>query len=103
MATTNALPHAVSLPDMATLTATEVAAPPAWALLQRKLIALMEESADVMMAKYADPGGIIYFADDMDDLYERVYNWSLFYALGADRRVHDLARPRLERDDASVR
>ena len=91
MATTNALPHAVSLPDMVTLTATEVAAPPAWALLQRKLIMLMEESADVMMAKYADPGGIIYFADDMDDLYERVYNWSLFYALGADRRVHDLA------------
>ena len=67
MTTTNVLPHTVSLPDMATLTATEVAAPPAWALLQRELIALMEESADVMMAKYADPGGIIYFADDIDD------------------------------------
>ncbi len=91
MTTTNVLPNAVSLPDMVTLTATEVAAPPAWALLQRQLIALMEQAAEVMMAKYADPGGIIYFADDIDDLYERVYNWSLFYALGADRHVHDLA------------
>ena len=76
---------------MVTLTATEITAPPAWALLQRQLISLMEESADVMMAKYADPGGIIYFADDIDDLYERIYNWGLFYALGADRRVLDLA------------
>ena len=91
MTTTNVLPNAVSLPDMVTVSATEVAAPPAWALMQRELIALMEEAADVMMAKYADPDGVIYFADDIDDLYERVYNWSLFYALGADRRVHDLA------------
>ena len=55
METTNVLPNAVSLPDMVTVTATEVAAPPAWALMQRELIALMEEAADVMMAKYADP------------------------------------------------
>ena len=37
--------------------ATELSAPPTWALLQRQLMNLMEEAAPVMMKKYAEPGG----------------------------------------------
>lgn len=84
-------PVPTPLRNVLTIRATRIAAPPSWALLQRQLFSLMEESADLMMAKYADPDGVIYFADDIDDLYERIYNWGLFYALGADRRVLNAA------------
>ncbi len=79
------------LPDMPTITATEVTAPPTWALLQRKLIALMEESAPMMSRKYAERNGAWYWSDDMDDYYERSYNWCLLYALGGDESLVDLA------------
>ena len=44
-----------------------------------------------MVDKYAENGGAFYYADDVDDLYERTYNWSLFYAMGADKQVFNLA------------
>ena len=45
----------------------------------------------MLLKKYAEPGGALYFADDLDDLYERIYNWGLFYAIGADERLLELA------------
>ena len=51
---------------------------------------LMEDAVQPMVDKYAERGGTFYYADDVDDLYERTYNWGLFYAMGADRRVLDL-------------
>jgi len=65
--------------------------PPAWALLERKLIAVMEEAAALMFERYTDPGGVLYFVDDVDDLYERFYNWGLFYALGANEKLLHMA------------
>ena len=71
--------------------ATRVSPPPSWALLQRQLIQTMEEAAPLMVEQYAEKGGVFYYADCVDDLYERCYNWGLFYAMGADERVLDLA------------
>ena len=82
---------AVSIPGMVSVKATELSAPPAWALKQRNLISLMEEAAPMLLQKYAEPGGALYFADDLDDLYELIYNWGLFYAMGADERLLEMA------------
>lgn len=82
---------AVSIPGMVSVKATELSAPPAWALTERNLISLMEEAAPMLLEKYAEPGGALYFADDLDDLYERIYNWGLFYAIGADERLLEMA------------
>ena len=81
----------VSIPGMISVKATELSAPPAWALTERNLISLMEEAAPMLLKKYAEPGGALYFADDLDDLYERIYNWGLFYAIGADERLLEMA------------
>jgi len=75
---------------MIEIKATRVSPPAGWALLQRKLMKLMEDAVQPMVDKYAERGGAFYFADDVDDLYERAYNWGLFYAMGADRKVLDL-------------
>lgn len=83
--------NAVASPGMVSVKATELSAPPAWALKQRNLISLMEEAAPMLLEKYAEPGGALYFADDLDDLYERIYNWGLFYAMGADKRLIEMA------------
>jgi len=80
-----------TIPSMVRIEGSEVSAPPAWALLQRKLIALMEKAAPVMSRKYADRAGTWYWSDDMDDYYERSYNWCLLYALGGDNTLVDLA------------
>ena len=44
-----------------------------------------------MIKKYAEPGGAFLFSDDLDDLYEACYNWGLFYAMGADESLLDMA------------
>lgn len=81
----------VSSPGMVAIKATDIVAPPTWALLERKLIRLMEEAAPLMVKKYAEPGGVLYFVDDLDDLYEVCYNWGLFYAIGANDELLNLA------------
>ena len=76
---------------MNAVTATSLAPPPPWAFMQRRLIETMEQATEAMLAKYTEPGGALYFADDVDDLYERFANWSLFYAVGAHERVAQMA------------
>ena len=51
----------------------------------------MEAAAPLMVEQYAEKGGVFYYADCVDDLYEQCYNWGLFYAMGADDGVLDLA------------
>ena len=81
----------VALPNMPTIAATAIAPPPPWALLERELIEVMEQAAELKVRQYSERGGVPYYADDLDDLYEMIYNWGLFYAMGADERVLDLA------------
>jgi hypothetical protein len=64
-------------------------APPTWALMQRKLIDIMNESISPFLEKYtAEDGSIIWrdeypaTRDGLDDFYESFGNWPLFYLLG---------------------
>ena len=77
------------MPDLPTVWASRSAPPPGWSLLQRQLMRTMEEAALAFANKYTSPGGIPYYADDVDDLFEVFGNWNQFYALGADRRLLD--------------
>ena len=83
--------RSVSVPGLVEVEATQVSPPPRWALLEQQLIDVMEGSVSPMVEKYAEKGGAYYFADDVDDLYERTCNWGLFYAMGANERVLELA------------
>ena len=83
--------NVVSIPGLIRIKATEIAPPPGWALMERNLISLMEEAAPMMVKKYTEPGGALYYAEDFDDLYEQFYNWGLLYAIGADECLLDLA------------
>ena len=87
---TSSSPRPGAVPGLVEVRATQVSPPPGWALLERRLMKLMEDAVEPMVDKYAEKGGAFYYADDLDDLYERVYNWGLFYAMGADRKVLDL-------------
>ena len=72
-----------------TIAATRIEPPPEWALLQRQLIEIGERNAALMVEKYAAPGGMLYYADDVDDYYEKVDNWGVFYAMDGARKVFD--------------
>lgn len=80
-----------TLPEMPTIRATQTASPPGWALLERRLMDLMEKGTETVIRKHSERGGVTMYADDVDDLYERIYNWGLFYSMGADRRVIEFA------------
>lgn len=47
----------LATPRMPKVVATTIAAPPAWALMERNLIALMEESGRLFARKYFERGG----------------------------------------------
>ena len=61
--------------------------PPRWALLERRLIDLMNEAVEPLMARYVRPDGTILWPvsenhtgiDALDDMYESFFNWPLFY------------------------
>ena len=76
-----------SIPGLTQIRATEITPPPAWALLQRRLMALMAHTARDVIDRYYEASGTPLFADDVDDLYERCANWGLFYAMGAGDEV----------------
>ena len=54
--TTSISTNGVSMPEMVSIKATEISAPPGWALMERNLIDLMEEAAPIMVKKYTEPG-----------------------------------------------
>ena len=54
----------------------------------------------MLVRKFAERGGALYFAEDYDDLYEVCATWGLFYAIGGDESVLDLA---LQQWNASTR
>jgi hypothetical protein len=85
---------------MIKITATiPTAAPPAWAVLERSLIDLMDRSVYPYLEKYTHPDGSLIWADrwrnsrdGLDDLYESFYNWPLFYILGGGDHMLTLAQ-----------
>ena len=64
--------------------------PPEWALLERSLIDVMNESVAPLMERYVrDDGSVLWPTtkefvgiDGLDDAYESFHNWPLFYLLG---------------------
>ena len=63
-------------------------APPAWAVMERRLIDAMNQAVHPFVEKYTrDDGQLLWgdhklWRDGADDFYESCYNWSLLYALG---------------------
>ncbi len=83
--------NAVSVPGMVGIKATKITIPPAWALLERKLIGLIDEAAVLCSAKYSSAGGLSYAVHDVDDVYESRSMRGIFYAVGGDDRILDIA------------
>ena len=81
-----------------TIRATQVAPPPEWALLQRHLMAAMDEAAPDFQRRYTRPDGTFVWRqewpgfDGSDDGYESYHNWPLFYALGGASELHERSR-----------
>jgi len=79
--------------------------PPAWALLERQLIDLMNRTPEVLLQKYVRPNGEIKWPpreegfqsiDALDDAYESFHNWPLFYAVGGHEKFLKYAKAEFE-------
>ena len=83
---------------MHTIRATQLTAPPAWAVSQRFLMKQMNEAAPVFQERYTRPDGTFIWRqtwpgmDGSDDGYESYHNWPLFYALGGSEDLHRRSR-----------
>jgi hypothetical protein len=71
---------------------------PAWAILERKLIDLMNEAVHPYADKYTNPDGSLIWADTwtgsrdgMDDFYEAFHDFAQFYALGGGDHLLNMA------------
>ncbi|NND33146.1 MAG: hypothetical protein HKN76_11195, partial [Saprospiraceae bacterium] len=71
--------------------ASEIQAPPDWAVMQQRLIGAMEEAGDFYWDRFTYPGGATICEGPYDDLYEMFYNWPDFHIVGGDRRFFDRA------------
>ncbi|MBI2505991.1 MAG: hypothetical protein HYW07_22480 [Candidatus Latescibacteria bacterium] len=62
------------------------AAPPAWAVLERHLFSLLDQSVHPYLEKYTRPDGSLIFGNSPggseDDFYEAYYNWPLLHLMG---------------------
>lgn len=73
-------------------------------MLQRSLIALMNQSEDIILEHYLLPNGEIFWPDiegfhgygGVDNAFEGFHRWPLFYLLGGDDRFLDLAQRQYE-------
>jgi hypothetical protein len=71
--------------------------PPTWAILERRLFELLDESIDPFLDKYVNADGTLHWADRFpgrdggDDFYESCYNWPLAYLLGGSERLQNMA------------
>ena len=85
---------------MLTITATiPCVNPPTWAILERKLIDLMNESVYPFLEKYTHADGSLIWRDTWynsrdgaDDFYESSYNWPLLYLLGGGDHLLELGQ-----------
>lgn len=78
-----------TMTDLPLVEATRRTSPPAWAVLERRLIDAIDEAAPVFLDKYTRPGGALVWQEEYpgdgvwaDDLYEAFFNWPHYHALG---------------------
>ena len=76
---------------------------PAWAVLERQLIGVMEEAVHPFLAKYTHGDGRLIWQegihqtrDGADDFYESFYNWPLLYLLGGGDHLLELGQRQWE-------
>ena len=89
---------------MTTITASiPCSRPPAWAVLERRLMDAMSDSVFPYLQKYtrAEDGELIWrdtlkSRDGADDFYESFYNWPLLYLLGGADHLLELAHRQWE-------
>ncbi len=86
----------ILLTDMAKVTSSEIERPPDWACMERQLIKTMEEAALVYLKTYTGWGGTVHGFGTAQNMYEMFYNWSLFYAIGADDEISKRAAEEYE-------
>ncbi|MBM3932839.1 MAG: hypothetical protein FJ319_00795 [SAR202 cluster bacterium] len=79
------------MPGLHRVTATEVAPPPTWALMQRRLFKLVEDAGILASEKYARPDGGCYSVHDVDDTYESRSMRGIFYAMGGGDKMLEIA------------
>jgi hypothetical protein len=77
--------------DIAVIRANGIKAPPAWAVMERQLIDRMGEATLLAADQYGWPDGTPYNMQDADDAYEAHTYRGLFYALGGDDAMRELA------------
>lgn len=83
---------------MKTIGGSQPCAPPPWALLQRRLLADLEQAAVEFCHRYTHPDGTLRWRsawsgmDGSDDPYEAFWALPLLYALGGGKQLLDLAR-----------
>jgi len=83
---------------MTELTATEVGAPPDWALRMRHLMAVMDEAVPAFQERYCRVDGTLIWRqewpgmDGSDDGYESFHNWPLLYSLGGASDLFERSR-----------
>lgn len=71
-------------------------APPAWAVLERRLFEIMDRSVYPFLAKYTRDDSTLIWRDRMsgrdgaDDFYESFHNWPLLYLLGGGDHLLEL-------------
>ncbi|MCZ6677552.1 MAG: hypothetical protein O7E52_09900 [Candidatus Poribacteria bacterium] len=69
--------------------------PPAWAVLERQLFDIMDQSVYPFLEKYTQPNGSLIGGEEIggseDDFYESFYNWPLLYLLGGGDHLLELA------------
>ena len=70
---------------------------PAWAVLERKLMEVMDQSVYPFLEKYTHADGRLIWQegrhhsrDGADDFYESFYNWPLLYLLGGEDHMLEL-------------
>jgi hypothetical protein len=82
------------IPGLVTVEATTPVNPPAWAVMERRLIDVMSAAALNYHARYVRSGGTLVWKTaglaSLDDLPESFYNFPLLYALGGDERLKEL-------------
>src|SRR2546422_355712 len=87
---------------MATVQATvPCVAPPGWAVLERRLLEVMDRAVYPFLDKYTRHDGTLIWREAMpdswqsrdgaDDFYESFYNWPLLYLLGGGDHLLPLA------------
>src|SRR5437870_5603903 len=62
-------PQLIQIPDLVTVKAGQLTAPPAWAVMERLLMKAIEDAAPVYLKRFSRPGGTIYGRGDVDDVY----------------------------------